>query len=273
MAVPGARRRKHRSGAHGVPPAYDPVYLLAGRMRDGVHLLRHRPIRFRTPTRGRRDHRSGRLRERVPPQVTDAGVAAADHQRRVHGNGRTARELRPGARIAAPDHRRHGDGSALRHRLHRRRRSRDAPPRQRALAGEPRRQPPRRGRRSPQSARSPQRAIPTRRGHRRRRDVLRCEGQTRVDRVDAHRRSQRQRRPGSETGADRPQAARPRQPDRTQSDTPERRPALEHRPHRTIRHDPCAAPERTPPCEKPGDGRSMPPAVSFACVRPAAILR
>ena len=47
VAHAGPRRRLLRGGAHGLPAAYHAVPLQPGRVRHGVHLLRHRPVRLR----------------------------------------------------------------------------------------------------------------------------------------------------------------------------------------------------------------------------------
>ena len=68
------------------PGARDRVRLVTGRLRDGLHVLRDGPSGLRASSRRRRDRRAGAARR--------AGVTAAGQQRRVHGHGRAARELR-----------------------------------------------------------------------------------------------------------------------------------------------------------------------------------
>ena len=110
------------------PTTSDGVRVVAGRLCDGVHVLRDGSSRLRPPPRtpARSSSRS------CAPQH---GVAAARHERRVHGHGRAPRELRRGLgvrRAAAPRPR---DLGAPHHRQHRRRRPRDAPARDRGAAG------------------------------------------------------------------------------------------------------------------------------------------
>ena len=82
-----ARRRAGRDRAHALPRTRHGVRVVAGRVRDGLHVLRHRPGRVRASPRRRRDRRAGRC---APAHASPA----ARQQRRVHGHGRAARQLR-----------------------------------------------------------------------------------------------------------------------------------------------------------------------------------
>ena len=91
VAVARGRRRAGRDRADALPGPSDGLRLVAGRLRDGLHVLRDRPGRLRAPPRRRRDLRTGAPRA--------ARVAAARRQRRLHGHGRAARERRRGPRV------------------------------------------------------------------------------------------------------------------------------------------------------------------------------
>ena len=82
---PRRRRRSRPCSMRSTRPGHG-VRVVAGRLRDGVHVLRDGPGRLRPPPRRRRDRRAGRARA--------ARLAAACVQRGVHGDGRAARELR-----------------------------------------------------------------------------------------------------------------------------------------------------------------------------------
>ncbi len=69
----------------------DGVRLVAGRVRDGLHVLRDRPGRLRTPPRRRARSSS---RSCAPQHASPQRVS----QRRLHGHGRAARQRRRGAR-------------------------------------------------------------------------------------------------------------------------------------------------------------------------------
>ena len=124
------RRRAGRDRADALPRPGDRLHLVAGRMRDGLHVLRDRSGRVRAPPRRRRDLRAG------PPRA--ARLAATRRQRRLHGHGRTARQRRSGARVVdAPAPRRRVLGPPP-HGLDGRRRARDAPPARVPAAGDAR---------------------------------------------------------------------------------------------------------------------------------------
>ena len=57
-----ARRRADRDRAHALPRAGDRLRVVAGGLRDGLHVLRDRPGRLRAPPRSWRDRRAGRAR-------------------------------------------------------------------------------------------------------------------------------------------------------------------------------------------------------------------
>src|SRR5690606_6627197 len=50
--------RAHRVRAHSLARPADPLHLVAGRLRDGVHILRDRLVRLPTPAHRRRDRRT-----------------------------------------------------------------------------------------------------------------------------------------------------------------------------------------------------------------------
>ena len=58
VAVARPRRRAGRDRAHGVPRARDGMRVVASRLRDGLHVLRHRTGRLRTPPHRGRDRSS-----------------------------------------------------------------------------------------------------------------------------------------------------------------------------------------------------------------------
>ena len=157
VAVVPSRRRHDRDGPDGLRRPGDGMRLQPGRLRHGLRLLRHRPGRLHPPPQRRRDRRAG-----------DGGtpcVAPAALQRRLHGHGRAARQLRahrghPAAAarrrraVGAPPHRvdgrhgarhqalgrrgaagRPGDLGPRRHRCAARRAGADQPPPQPGLAG------------------------------------------------------------------------------------------------------------------------------------------
>ena len=171
-AVAAGRRRADRDGANPPRPAradqphpaphrlpFDP-----GRLRDGLHLLRHRRAGLPPPAVGRRGARAGSAGPRLGPRGGRRAVP-----RRLHGHGRAAGQLRNGQR---------GAGAALRrrrlralaapyHGLNGRPAGADTPPGRRPPAGQSGREPARcrRGSAARTGARAPRVA---RRDHRRR---------------------------------------------------------------------------------------------------------
>jgi hypothetical protein len=105
----GARRRAGRDRAHPAraPGAGQRVRQLAGRLRAGLYVLRHRPARARAQPRGVGDRRAG------PAGAARAGARAARPRRGVPGYGRAdgqprsrARGDRGPVRSVRPGHRR-----------------------------------------------------------------------------------------------------------------------------------------------------------------------
>ena len=129
VVVP-TRRRADRDRAHAVSRAGHGVRVVPGRVRDGLHLLRHRPGRLRATPRRRRDRRAGRARR--------ARVAPTGQQRRLHGHGRAARQLRPDLGRGRTHPRRPRALGPPHHRQHRRRRPRHPAPRTRGPSGDAR---------------------------------------------------------------------------------------------------------------------------------------
>ncbi len=127
----GGRRRGRRGETArrpDAPRARHPVHLDAGRMRDGLRLLRERRRGAQAPPRRRTRSSAqvlvGRSRldaERAPPQ------------RRLHGHGRAPAQLRGDRALAPPAHapRGHRSVGAPGHGLDERARARDRPARRR----------------------------------------------------------------------------------------------------------------------------------------------
>ena len=104
-AVAAVRRRAGRVGADALPrPGHD-VRLVAGRLRHGLPVLRHRPGRAPAQHVHRRDRRAGRRRSAVAGAGRGARWAGARLQRRVHGHGRAAGQLQGRHRRRTPSHR------------------------------------------------------------------------------------------------------------------------------------------------------------------------
>ena len=142
-----------------------------------------------------------------------ARLTATRAQRRVHGHGRAARELRRDVGRDRTTPRRRRDLGAPDHREHGGRGPRDPPARARTAARHPRGVAARGDRRAPQRARPAQPALPDRRGARRGRRLRRREGTPHLVRVRLHRRGQRltgrrRRRSGGSWAASRAPAAR-----------------------------------------------------------------
>ena len=134
LALPFARRRRplctsttrRKESRHnrnrldaGRRPA-NPLHLLAGRLRGGLPLLRHRPTRPGPQSNCRGNRRTGAGRSRRAQR----GVAPP-HQRRPDGSGRTTPQLRCHAqsRAAAQRPQSHGDSAAAHHPFHLRHRA------------------------------------------------------------------------------------------------------------------------------------------------------
>ena len=83
-----SRRSQDRDRADALRRPHDRLRVVPGRLRDGVRLLRHRPVRLRSPPVRRRDRRTDR------PCPTPIG-ASSRLEHRLHGDGRTIRQLRP----------------------------------------------------------------------------------------------------------------------------------------------------------------------------------
>src|SRR3954451_18507265 len=212
--VMSTRRRAGRDGAHAIPRARDGVRDVAGRMRDGLHLLRDRPGRFRTAPRRERDRRTGR--------ASRTRLATAGQQCRLHGNGRTPRELRPDVGGGRAHPRRPRAVGATHHRQHGRRGPPHPTPRARGPSRDARGLAARGDRRGAQRPRTAQPALSDRRGPRRRRRVRGRQGAPRHLRVRVHRRRERLAGPRRGTRALAQcvsgRRRRPREPDPAQSD-------------------------------------------------------
>ena len=200
-------------------------------------------------------------------------VAAAGHQRRVHGHGRAAGQLRPDVGRGDAPPRRLRDLGAPHHGVDRRHRPRDAPHGRRGAAGHARGLAPRAERRAARHDDPDQRPLPAARGHRRRarrRAAPRPAGHVRVR---VHRGRERRARARRRAGRA-PRAARtardPREPDPAEPHRRLRRPGG-HR-SRTSGRSPTAspptgsrprsgatgAPTSTPPADSSGSGRTGP---------------
>ncbi len=143
VAVGPRRRCTRRDRADALRGAGDRVRLVAGWLRDGLRVLRHRASRLRPPSVDRGDRGAGRARGSASPVARPPRV-----QRRVHGHGRTARELRPHVGGDAPAARRPRSVGPAPHDLDRRDHSRHPAHGRRVIAGEPRGLAPRRERRA-----------------------------------------------------------------------------------------------------------------------------
>ena len=159
------RRRAGRDGAHAVPHPRDGVRVVASGLRDGVHVLRDRAGRVRTAPHRERDRRAGDAR--------GVDVTATGQQRRLHGDGRAARELRRGVGVDRAPARRRRHLGAPDHRQHRRRRPEHPPARGRTTPRDARGVAARGHRHPAQRARAPQPALPDHPGARRGRRVRR----------------------------------------------------------------------------------------------------
>ena len=80
------RRQCHRDRAHALPAAVDGVRVDAGRLRDGVRFLRHRPGRASTATSPSARSSSRSCGPRAAARTSGRRLG----QRRVHGHGRAA---------------------------------------------------------------------------------------------------------------------------------------------------------------------------------------
>ena len=93
-AVAGLRRRARRVRPDALPAPGHHVRVLAGGLRDGLPVLRHRPGRADQEPVRRRDRRpGGRGRAGAGPR-RGARRPGTGLQRRVHGHGRAAGQLR-----------------------------------------------------------------------------------------------------------------------------------------------------------------------------------
>ena len=101
VALDAARRRPGRDRADALSRPGDGVRLDPGRLRHGLPVLRHRPGRLPAAPEPGRDRRAGGGRHARRP-------AAAALERRLHGDGGAAGELRPGLGRRGPSPRRHG---------------------------------------------------------------------------------------------------------------------------------------------------------------------
>ena len=114
----------HRVGADALPGPGHHVRVVAGRLRDGLPVLRHRPGRADQEPVRRRDRRPGGGGRPGGGPGRDARRPGPGVQHRVHGHGRAAGQLRQRAAGGAPDHRpgprRAGHLAAVGHRVHRR---------------------------------------------------------------------------------------------------------------------------------------------------------
>ena len=95
-AVAAARRRAGRERAHALPRPGHRLHLQPGRLRHGLPVLRHRPERPDPQPLRRRDHRPGGRRRGGDGQRRDPRRPRPAVQRRLHGHGRAAGQLRPG---------------------------------------------------------------------------------------------------------------------------------------------------------------------------------
>ena len=261
------RRGRHRGGADGLRPgppgarrgvagAQHRLRLDAGGMRDGLRLLRDRAAGLHAQPDGGRDPRPGAA---LP-------ASAPDLQRRLHGHGRAARQLRPHARrrALADRPRRPRPARPRRHDLDRGPAGPDPPPRGRAATDRPhglvartRRRaasppdPHRRGR----HARRADRGLERLRGaHRPPRDV----------RLRAARAAQRQAGAGAPPGEPHPRDALPREPDSRTTRRPARACAVPRSRACAPSSASCRPPASTPPSASSAASRSPPPAANYA---------
>ncbi len=255
-------RRAGRDRPDAVLVAGDGLRVVAGRLRDGLHLLRHRPGRLRTaPLRGR-DRRAGAARA--------ARVAAAGLERRVHGHGRAARQSRRGARSVHAAARRRRALRAPPHRVDRRRRARHRTADRVRAARHPRGLAARARRCAPRTARAAEPPLPARGRPRRGPRLRRPQGPPGVVRVRVHQR--RQRPPAPCRRAGRPPHRVPRrgarQPDPAQRHRGLSRSARASRTGSRHSRTACARPACRRPFAATAAPTSTPRAASCVRVRP-----
>ncbi len=158
VAVAPARRRDRRDGPDALPGPRHRVHLDPGRLRHGVRVLRHGPGRLRAAPQRGRDRRAGR-----PGRPPVARRGPPPGERRVHGHGRAAGQLRRHVGRRRTDPRRPRTLGAPPHALDGRDRPGHPPARRRAAPGEPGGVAARRRRRPPRRARADQPPVPPRR--------------------------------------------------------------------------------------------------------------
>ena len=104
-AVAALRRRAGRVGADALPrPGHD-VRLVAGGLRHGLPVLRHRPGRPAAQHVDRRDRRAGRRRRPLAGPRRGPRRSRPGLQRGVHGHGRADGQLQGRHRRRTPAHR------------------------------------------------------------------------------------------------------------------------------------------------------------------------
>ena len=103
--VAAARRRAGRVGADALPGPGDDVCVIAGRLRDGVPVLRDRSRWAATQHEHGRDHRAGGGGCAFAGRRRGTGRAGPGLQRRVHGDGRADGQLQGRDRFGTPDDR------------------------------------------------------------------------------------------------------------------------------------------------------------------------
>ncbi|CAA9238975.1 MAG: 23S rRNA (adenine(2503)-C(2))-methyltransferase @ tRNA (adenine(37)-C(2))-methyltransferase, partial [uncultured Blastococcus sp.] len=220
--VAAARRRPRRERAHALSRPRHRLHLQPGRLRHGVPVLRHRAGGADPQPVGRGDHRAGRGGRGRDGRRRAGRRAWPALQRRLHGHGRAAGQLRPRPqdprRAAHPRAVRARPVPALGDRLDGGSGPRDPPADRGRAQRHPRRQPARPGRRAARHPRADQHPLEGRGGHRCRRRLRPEDGAAVLDRVRPDPRRQRPAVPRRPPGQAPGRQARPRQPDPAQPD-------------------------------------------------------
>jgi len=259
VPVQAGRRENHRDGGHalrGNPPfagADHDLRQLAGGMPDRMQFLRHRSIRLRS-----KPERSGDRRSVPGDQPRPGGDAALADERRLHGNGGAAQQLRRrrggDPALGAPGHPQlqPAPGHRVDHRVGALHRAAQC----RGIAGQPGDFPARPRRCLAQQHDPGQPQVPDRRDRRRREGSRRTNRPAHELRIRPAAGHQRQSRAGPTPGDGRGSPSEPHQPD---PDEPDRwqldgatvevtRPGIPVHPadRRHLDHDPCHAAATSP---------------------------
>ncbi|CAA9385329.1 MAG: 23S rRNA (adenine(2503)-C(2))-methyltransferase @ tRNA (adenine(37)-C(2))-methyltransferase, partial [uncultured Nocardioides sp.] len=208
--VAALRRRTGRVRPDALPRPRHRVRVEPGRLRDGLSVLRHRPGRSPAQHVDRGDRRAGRRGAACAHPGRGRRRSGARLQRRVHGDGRAARQLQGRHRRRTTPHRPRARGPGHvrpgRDGLHRRPGASDPPADRGGRPRHPRPEPARARRRAAQRAGADQHPLLRRRDRRRRLGLRRADQAPGVHRV---RHDARHQRPGVARRPPGRRAARP----------------------------------------------------------------